>query len=74
MMMCGVATAWGSRLQPTVALGTVEAEYMALAAAAQEVIFLRGSDSYSHLWALWRGGLHVCLRTTRDASPWLLMP
>ena len=25
-MMCGAATAWGSRLQPTVALSTVEAE------------------------------------------------
>ena len=41
IMMNGGATAWGSRLQPTVALSTVEAGYMALAAAAQEVMFLR---------------------------------
>ena len=39
--MCGAAVLWGSRLQPSVALSTVEAEYMALAAAAQEVCFLR---------------------------------
>jgi hypothetical protein len=29
-MMCGGTVAWGSRLQSTVALSTVEAEYMAL--------------------------------------------
>lgn len=39
--MCGAAVLWGSRLQPSVALSTVEAEYMALAAAAQEICFLR---------------------------------
>ena len=39
--MCGAAVLWGSRLQPSVALSTVEAEYMALAAAAQEVCFVR---------------------------------
>ena len=32
---------WSSRLQPTVALSTAEAEYMAISAAAQDVIFLR---------------------------------
>ncbi|EGD83144.1 hypothetical protein PTSG_12080 [Salpingoeca rosetta] len=31
----------GSRLQPTVALSTAEAEYMAISAAAQDVVFLR---------------------------------
>ncbi len=32
---------WGSKLQSTVALSTVEAEYMAISAAVQEVLFLR---------------------------------
>ena len=41
IIMCGAATASGSHLQPTAALSTVEAEYMALAVAAQEVKFLR---------------------------------
>ena len=40
-MMCGGAVLWAVRLQPTTALSTVEAEYMALAAAAQECGFLR---------------------------------
>jgi hypothetical protein len=40
-MMCGSVITWGSKLQPTVALSTVEAEYMALSASAQEVAFLR---------------------------------
>ena len=41
VLMCGGAVVWGSRLQSTVALSTVEAEYMALAAACQELLFLR---------------------------------
>lgn len=41
VLMCGGAIIWGSRLQMTVALSTVEAEYMALAAACQELLFLR---------------------------------
>ena len=40
-MICGSAIAWGSKLQPSVALSTTEAEYMALSAATQEVVFLR---------------------------------
>jgi hypothetical protein len=32
---------WNSKLQPTVALSSTEAEYMALAAAAQEALWLR---------------------------------
>jgi hypothetical protein len=41
VMMCGSVVAWGSKLQSTVALSTVEAEYMAICAAAQEALFLR---------------------------------
>ncbi|CAB4042957.1 Retrovirus-related Pol poly from transposon TNT 1-94, partial [Paramuricea clavata] len=37
----GPAISWKSRKQPTVALSTCEAEYMALAAAVQEAKFLR---------------------------------
>jgi hypothetical protein len=40
-MMCGGTVAWGSRLQSTVALSTVEAEYMARCASSQEVLFFR---------------------------------
>ncbi len=32
---------WGSKLQSTLALSTVEAEYMVISAAIQEVLFLR---------------------------------
>ena len=37
----GGAISWGSKLQPTVALSSSEAEYMALAAAVQEATHLR---------------------------------
>ncbi len=40
-MMSGVSVSWNSQHQSTVALSTVEAEYMALTAAIQEAIFLR---------------------------------
>ena len=40
-MMSGVSVSWKSQHQPTVALSTAEAEYMALTAAIQEAIFLR---------------------------------
>eukprot|EP00043_Microstomoeca_roanoka_P020364 m.246374 g.246374 ORF g.246374 m.246374 type:complete len:1365 (-) comp17152_c1_seq2:996-5090(-) len=36
----GCLVSWNSRLQPTVALSTAEAEYMAISAAAQDVQFL----------------------------------
>lgn len=39
--MQGGAISWASRRQPTVALSTTEAEYMALAAAIQEAIWLK---------------------------------
>ena len=35
-MICGSAIAWGSKFQPSVALSTTEAEYMALSATTQE--------------------------------------
>lgn len=38
----GGAISWNTRKQPTVALSTTEAEYMALAAAAQEALWIRG--------------------------------
>jgi hypothetical protein len=41
VMISGSAVAWGSKLQASVALLTTEAEYMALSALAQEVVFLR---------------------------------
>ena len=41
IIMCGVAIVWCSRLQSTVALSTVEAEYMSLAAACQEILHVR---------------------------------
>ena len=37
----GAIISWRSRLQPTVALSTVEAEYMAACGAAQEAVWLR---------------------------------
>ena len=40
ILMCDAAVAWGSRLQVTVCLSTVEAEYVALCAAAQELKYI----------------------------------
>ncbi len=40
-MLVGAAISWQSRLQPTVAHSTTEAEYMASAAAAREALWLR---------------------------------
>ena len=42
LMLAGAATDWRSKLQPTVALSTVEAEAMALCAATVEVEYTRG--------------------------------
>ena len=40
-MLGGAAISWSSKLQPTVALSSSEAEYMSACAAAQEAIHLR---------------------------------
>ena len=40
-MMAGGPISWQSRSQPTVALSTMEAEYMAAATATQEAFWLR---------------------------------
>ena len=69
IIMCGAAIAWCSRLQSTVALSTVEAEYMSLAAACQEILHVRqllkslGIDFTSDVGGrvgLVRHGWHVC--------------
>jgi hypothetical protein len=40
-MYAGGAISWFSKVQPTVALSTLEAEYMSMSRAAQEIIWLR---------------------------------
>jgi hypothetical protein len=40
-MLAGACVSWASKLQPTVALSSAEAEYMAASSAAQEAIYLR---------------------------------
>lgn len=49
-IMQGGAVSWNSRKQQTVALSTTEAEYMAMAAATQEAIWLRNlqNELFSH--------------------------
>lgn len=41
-MFQGGCVAWSSKRQPTVALSTTEAEYMAMSAASQEIVWLKG--------------------------------
>lgn len=40
-MLSGGAVSWASRLQPTVALSSTEAEYMATSSAVQEAVYMR---------------------------------
>jgi hypothetical protein len=40
-MMAGACVSWASKLQPTVAVSSAEAEYMAASAAVQEAIYMR---------------------------------
>jgi len=42
MMLNNGAVAWRSQRQPTVALSTMESEYMALTEATKELLWLRG--------------------------------
>ena len=44
------AVSWRSKLQPTVALSSTEAEYMALCAAGQEAVALRKLKAHSVDW------------------------
>ena len=46
LMLAGATIDWRSKLQPTVALSTVEAEAMALCAATVEVEYTRGWHRY----------------------------
>jgi hypothetical protein len=40
-MLHGGAISWSSRLQPTIAVSTIEAEYMSAASAVKEALWLR---------------------------------
>ena len=63
-MMCGGPIMWGSKLQPTMALYTVEAEYMAVNAASHDVLLSVNSLLISKLCqkiphACWRITVHA---------------
>ena len=44
--LSGAAVSWRSKKQSCVALSTAEAEYMALASAAQEAVWMQGLQNY----------------------------
>jgi hypothetical protein len=43
--MAGGPVAWGAKYQPTVALSTMEAEYMTLTRAAQQILWIYSAMS-----------------------------
>ncbi len=57
---------WKSRTQPTVALSSSEAEYMAVTEATQEALWARLLKEQS--WVSSKKGLRPSLRTIKDAS------
>jgi ribonuclease HI len=57
----GCAVSWKAVLQPVVALSTNEAEYMAIAEACKELIWLKGL--YAELW-----GVYSCINLFSDSQ------
>jgi len=68
-MLGGGCISWASKLQPTVALSSAEAEYMAMAAAVQEAIYLR--RLLEDLGFKQEQATVLSIRTIRDAWLWL---
>lgn len=74
--MNGGGVSWASKRQPTVALSTTEAEYMALAQATKEAVWLRGFlgeigiDARHHFLRekIESGTLEICFCGTEDMT------
>ena len=64
-LMGGAAVSWQSRLQPTVAVSTAEAEYMAAGAATKEALWLR---KLRHDLGVRAGPLQVLAAQRADGS------
>lgn len=54
-MLCGGAISWEAKKQPTVALSSTEAEYMALTSAAKEAMFIKNVLTELGLQAIFKG-------------------
>ena len=67
-----VAVTWNTRKQPTVALSTMEAEYMAVAAATHEAIWLRQLVSELRINTIGPTPIHVdnraAIKLTKDSK------